>query len=82
MLKLLKYYAYLITLIFLGWGTSFHFAPMYKDSSFMQCMARHEDFLALKLGLKKDQVCLDVSEIIIDFFEYFGCRLVVESVVL
>jgi hypothetical protein len=47
----------------IGWGTSFHFAPMFKDSSFMQCMSRHEDFLALKLGLEEKQVCLDVRSI-------------------
>lgn len=34
---------------------------MFRDSTFMQCMSRHEDFLALKLGLKKGMVCLDVG---------------------
>jgi sterol 24-C-methyltransferase len=27
----------------------------------MQCMSRHEDFLALKLNLESSQVCLDVG---------------------
>ncbi|KAJ3301911.1 Delta(24)-sterol C-methyltransferase [Kappamyces sp. JEL0829] len=44
-----------------GWGTSFHFAPMYKDSTFVQCIARHEDFLALKLGLAPGMTCVDVG---------------------
>jgi len=55
-----------------GWGTSFHFAPMFKDSSFMQCMSRHEDFLALKLGLKENQVCLDVRSIIPRRMKFFN----------
>eukprot|EP00842_Homolaphlyctis_polyrhiza_P000278 jgi/Hompol1/1250/HPOL_001766-RA len=42
-----------------GWGTSFHFAQMYRDSTFKECISRHEDFLALKLGLKPGQQCLD-----------------------
>ncbi|KAJ3258996.1 hypothetical protein HK103_003137 [Boothiomyces macroporosus] len=44
-----------------GWGQSFHFAPIYKDSTFTQCISRHEDFLALKLGLKPGMTCLDVG---------------------
>ncbi|KAJ3295964.1 Delta(24)-sterol C-methyltransferase [Borealophlyctis nickersoniae] len=44
-----------------GWGTSFHFARMFKDSTFKQCISRHEDFLALKLGLKPGMECLDVG---------------------
>lgn len=34
---------------------------MYKDSTFLQCMSRHEDFLALKLGLGAGQSCVDVG---------------------
>jgi sterol 24-C-methyltransferase len=44
-----------------GWGESFHFAPMYVDSNFKQNIARHEDFLALKLGLKATDLCIDVG---------------------
>ncbi|KAJ1548189.1 Delta(24)-sterol C-methyltransferase, partial [Cladochytrium tenue] len=35
-----------------GWGRSFHFARMFKDTGFHQNVARHEDYLALKLGLR------------------------------
>ena len=44
-----------------GWGTSFHFARMFKDSTFKECISRHEDFLALKLNLKPGMKCLDVG---------------------
>ncbi|KAJ3332963.1 hypothetical protein HDU76_012460 [Blyttiomyces sp. JEL0837] len=44
-----------------GWGRSFHFARMFKDTGFHQNIARHEDYLALKLGLKEGLKCLDVG---------------------
>ena len=44
-----------------GWGTSFHFAPVYKDSTYAQCLTRHEDYLALKLKLSSSETCLDVG---------------------
>ncbi|KAI8909941.1 hypothetical protein PhCBS80983_g02305 [Powellomyces hirtus] len=44
-----------------GWGTSFHFARMFRDQSFKQSVAQHEDFLALKLGLKPGMECIDVG---------------------
>ncbi|KAJ3124005.1 Delta(24)-sterol C-methyltransferase [Nowakowskiella sp. JEL0407] len=44
-----------------GWGQSFHFAVMWKNLSFDHAVARHEDYLALKLGLKRGQKCLDVG---------------------
>jgi sterol 24-C-methyltransferase len=44
-----------------GWGCSFHFAQMFKDSTFAQCISRHEDYLALKLSLKPGMKCLDVG---------------------
>ncbi|KAI8918768.1 S-adenosyl-L-methionine-dependent methyltransferase [Entophlyctis helioformis] len=44
-----------------GWGTSFHFARMFKDSTFKECISRHEDFLALKLQLKPGMQCLDIG---------------------
>ena len=34
---------------------------MYKGSTFKQCISRHEDYLALKLGLKPGMICLDVG---------------------
>ncbi|KAJ3105270.1 Delta(24)-sterol C-methyltransferase [Phlyctochytrium planicorne] len=44
-----------------GWGCSFHFARMFKDTSFHQNIARHEDYLALKLGLRPGMHVLDVG---------------------
>ncbi|KAH6568387.1 hypothetical protein BASA62_005517 [Batrachochytrium salamandrivorans] len=44
-----------------GWGTSFHFARMFRESQFKENITRHEDFLALKLGLNADTKCLDVG---------------------
>lgn len=44
-----------------GWGTSFHFARMFKESTFKQAIAQHEHYLALKLGLKPGMECLDVG---------------------
>ncbi|KAJ3410785.1 Delta(24)-sterol C-methyltransferase [Chytridiales sp. JEL 0842] len=44
-----------------GWGQSFHFARMYKDTSFAGNLARHENYLALKLGLQSGMRCIDVG---------------------
>lgn len=44
-----------------GWGRSFHFARMFRDTGFHQNIARHEDYLALKLGLRPGQKVLDVG---------------------
>ncbi|KAI8819245.1 S-adenosyl-L-methionine-dependent methyltransferase [Fimicolochytrium jonesii] len=44
-----------------GWGMSFHFARMFKETTFKNCVAQHEDFLALKLGLKPGMQCVDVG---------------------
>ncbi|KAJ3157490.1 Delta(24)-sterol C-methyltransferase [Geranomyces michiganensis] len=44
-----------------GWGTSFHFARMFRDTTFKNCVAQHENFLALKLGLKPGMECIDVG---------------------
>jgi sterol 24-C-methyltransferase len=44
-----------------GWARSFHFAQMFKGSSFIQSITRHEDFLALKLQLDDKKTCLDVG---------------------
>ncbi|KAI9098648.1 S-adenosyl-L-methionine-dependent methyltransferase [Phlyctochytrium arcticum] len=44
-----------------GWGTSFHFARMFKSSTFQQAIAQHEHYLALKLGLKPGMECIDVG---------------------
>ena len=44
-----------------GWGQSFHFAPRYKGESLPASIARHEHFLALKLGLGPGMRVLDVG---------------------
>lgn len=35
-----------------GWGQSFHFCRFFKGEGFDQAIARHEHYLASKLGLK------------------------------
>ncbi|KAI9298687.1 hypothetical protein K502DRAFT_336588 [Neoconidiobolus thromboides FSU 785] len=44
-----------------GWGTSFHFARMYKGESLFQSIARHQHFLASKLRLAEGMKVLDVG---------------------
>lgn len=44
-----------------GWGQSFHFATKYKGESFDASIARHEYWLASKIGIKKGDVVLDVG---------------------
>ncbi|EEB90469.1 hypothetical protein MPER_11323, partial [Moniliophthora perniciosa FA553] len=35
-----------------GWAQSFHFSRFYKGESFAASLARHEHYLAFKMGLK------------------------------
>jgi len=42
-----------------GWGQSFHFAERWPGESFHASIARHEYFLALKLGLQPTDTVLD-----------------------
>ncbi|KAH8921987.1 putative sterol 24-C-methyltransferase [Atractiella rhizophila] len=44
-----------------GWGTSFHFCRFYPGEPFYQALARHEHYLASRMGLKKDMKVLDVG---------------------
>jgi len=44
-----------------GWGHSFHFATRHKWESFESSIARHEMWLAHKLGLKEGMRVLDVG---------------------
>lgn len=44
-----------------GWGSSFHFSRYYKGEAFRQASARHEHFLAAKMGLTEDMKVLDVG---------------------
>jgi len=44
-----------------GWGDSFHFAPRYRGEPFEVSIARHQHYLALRLGLAPKQRVLDVG---------------------
>merc|ERR1712000_13262 len=44
-----------------GWGQSFHFAPRYKNETFMESIKRAEHYLASRVGLKPGMKCLDVG---------------------
>lgn len=44
-----------------GWGRCFHFAPRCNGESVAASIARHEHYLALKLGLKPGMKVLDVG---------------------
>jgi sterol 24-C-methyltransferase len=44
-----------------GWGQSFHFAPRWKNETFLESIKRAEYYLASRLGLKKGMTCLDVG---------------------
>ncbi len=40
---------------------SFHFARLFKDCTFKECISRHEDYLAMRLRLKPGMEVLDVG---------------------
>jgi sterol 24-C-methyltransferase len=42
-----------------GWGESFHFAPRHSKESFDQSIARSEQYVALRLGLKPGMKVID-----------------------
>jgi len=44
-----------------GWGQSFHFAPRFQGESFAASIARHEHYLAARLGLKPGMKAIDVG---------------------
>jgi sterol 24-C-methyltransferase len=44
-----------------GWGQSFHFAPRHRGETLAASLARHEFFLALRLGLGPGMRVLDVG---------------------
>jgi sterol 24-C-methyltransferase len=44
-----------------GWGQSFHFAPRHRGEAFDASIARHEFFLASRLGLRPGMKVLDVG---------------------
>ncbi|KXT05523.1 hypothetical protein AC578_3739 [Pseudocercospora eumusae] len=44
-----------------GWSQSFHFCRFSKGEPFRQAIARHEHYLALRMGLQENQRVLDVG---------------------
>jgi sterol 24-C-methyltransferase len=44
-----------------GWGQSFHFAPRARGETFRESILRHEQWLALRLGLSPESAVLDVG---------------------
>ena len=44
-----------------GWGQSFHFAPRAADESFAASLARHEHYIAHRLGLGPGMTAVDVG---------------------
>lgn len=44
-----------------GWAQSFHFCGFGKSEAFKQALARHEHYLALKMGIQEGQRVLDVG---------------------
>lgn len=44
-----------------GWGTSFHFARMFRNTSFKECITRHENYMAMRLDMKPGMEILDVG---------------------
>jgi len=44
-----------------GWGQSFHFAPMFRGEAFAASIARHEHWLAARLGLVRGMRVLDLG---------------------
>ncbi len=45
----------------LGWGESFHFAPLQPGRSLGQCLTDLENRLARRLGVDRDSTILDVG---------------------
>eukprot|EP01120_Amphizonella_sp_Union-15-10_P002298 TRINITY_DN1245_c0_g2_i2.p1 TRINITY_DN1245_c0_g2~~TRINITY_DN1245_c0_g2_i2.p1 ORF type:complete len:343 (-),score=70.84 TRINITY_DN1245_c0_g2_i2:67-1095(-) len=44
-----------------GWGPSFHFGARFSNEAFEASLARHEMYLAYRMGIQKDQLCLDLG---------------------
>ncbi|KAK0389157.1 hypothetical protein NLU13_2732 [Sarocladium strictum] len=56
-----QYYNLATDLYEYGWGSSFHFCRFAYGESFSQAIARHEHYLAHKIGLQADMKVLDVG---------------------
>jgi sterol 24-C-methyltransferase len=60
--KMVNHYFDLVTDFYeYGWGHSFHFATRFQGESFDASIARHEKYLALKLGLKPGMTVVDLG---------------------
>jgi sterol 24-C-methyltransferase len=60
--NLTKHYYNLVTDFYeYGWGSSFHFSRYYKGEAFRQASARHEHYLAAKMGINENMKVLDVG---------------------
>jgi len=44
-----------------GWGESFHFAPRYRGEAFPVSIARHQHYLAARLGITKSMKVMDIG---------------------
>jgi sterol 24-C-methyltransferase len=56
-----SYYNIATDLYEYGWGASFHFCRFAYGESFYRAIARHEHYLALKMGLQENARVLDVG---------------------
>lgn len=63
-----------------GWGRSFHFAPRVPGESFKASLARHERYLAQRLGLEPGMVVADlgcgVGGPLIEIARFTGAKIV------
>ena len=63
-----------------GWGRSFHFAPRVPGESFKASLARHEHYIAHKLGLSPGMVVADlgcgVGGPLLEIARFAGARIV------
>ena len=63
-----------------GWGQSFHFAPRAHGESFAASIARHECYIAQRLGLQPGMVAVDlgcgVGGPLIEIARFSGARIV------
>ena len=55
------YYDLVTDLYEYGWGRSFHFAPRAARESFAASLARHEHYLAHRLGLRPGMMAVDLG---------------------
>lgn len=55
------YYDLVTDLFEHGWGESFHFAPRHRKESFAASIARHQHFLAARLGLRPGMRVVDAG---------------------